>query len=305
MKKRRGNFKGPVRVLAGVALLVVVLAVIFTLLLQGKSIPVFDTSGIVANHEKSLILFTLGLSAVVVIPVFLMLGIFAWRYRENGGKGKYTPDEEDNHWFEALWWGIPIFIIGILCIVTWVSTHALDPRQALNPNVKPLTVQVVAMQWRWLFIYPDQNVASINELRIPVGRPVKFELTADGPMSGFWIPALGSQVYAMPAMSMTLNLEADKPGSYRGSNSNISGTGYADMDFQTIAMPTQKSFDDWATAIRFDEHHQHMAWDEYQALAKPTRDKKVQYFHLHDSELYTEVVEKFAGNQKVSGMEGM
>jgi cytochrome o ubiquinol oxidase subunit 2 len=294
MSKKGKGFWTPGRVLAHIFVGVGALVVLFALLMYGKDIPVFSPSGPIATQEKNLILFTVLLSVVVVVPVFLMLAIISIRYRENGGKGTYTPDEEDNHWFEALWWGIPIAIIGLLGIVTVISTHQLDPMKPLASNVAPLNVEVVALQWRWLFIYPDQGVASMNELHVPVGTPIHFSITADGPMSGFWIPALGTQTYAMPGMSMSLNLQADKVGSYRGSNSNISGTGYADMNFQTI-VAVKSDFDLWADTIKADESHKHMDWTTYQAAAKPVRDKHVYYYHLHDASLYTEIIDKFMG----------
>ena len=136
-----------------------------------------------------------------------MLFVFTWKYREgNSKKVKYTPDVSGNHVIEALWWGIPTLIITILAIVTWVSTHDLDPYKKLDSATKPITIQVVALQWKWLFIYPDQEIATINEVRFPEKTPVNFRLTADAPMSAFWIPNLDSQTYAMNGMMSQLNL---------------------------------------------------------------------------------------------------
>lgn len=292
--KKRGFFT-PWRIVASIFLGLVAFGLLLALLMQGRDLPVFSPSGIIAQQEKDLIIFTLLLSTVVVVPVFLMLGIFATRYRANGGTGQYTPDEEDNHWFEVLWWGIPILIIGILGVVTVVSTHQLDPSRPLVSSVKPLNVQVVALQWRWLFIYPDKGIATINELHIPTGTPIDFRLTADGPMAGFWVPALGTQTYAMTGMSMPLKLQADKEGSYRGSNSNITGTGYSDMDFQTIAT-SRSDFDKWASGVVANKNHQHIDWGVYESAAMPVRDKSVYYYHLHDHNLYNEVVKKYASN---------
>lgn len=294
MKKRQRKSVKPLIVIGGVFLLIVALGISIVYLLQGKDIPVFSPSGTIASQEKNLLIFTLLLSLVVIVPVYTMLGVFAFRYRDKGGKGKYTPDEEDNRWFEALWWGIPIAIIAILGTVTWISTHQLDPNKALTSDVKPLTVQVVAIQWRWLFLYPDYNIASINELRIPVNTPVSFRLTADGPMAGFWIPALGSQVYAMPTMSSRLSLQADKAGVFRGSNSNITGTGYADMDFRAVSLLSKDVFDSWVTSITSNNQYKHLDWSTYEDLARQTRDKSIYYFHLHDRNLYSKIIEKFS-----------
>lgn len=287
------NFSNPWRVLAGLIILGILLTLILTVLLQGKDIPVVYPSGTIANQQKDLLIFTTILSLVVVIPVYTMMAIFAWRYREKGGSGAYMPDEKDNKLFEALWWGIPIVIICILGVITWISSHELDPNKPIKSTEKPLNVQVVALQWRWLFIYPDYNIATVNELRIPVGVPVNFRLTADGPMSAFWIPALGTQTYAMSAMSSKLSLQADKVGSFRGSNTNITGTGYSDMDFRVISVPSRDSFNNWAKSIVSNKQKKHLDWQLYENVSEPIRDKTVYYFHLHDNNLYSKIVEKF------------
>lgn len=287
------NFSNPWRVLAGLIILGILLTLILTILLQGKDIPVLYPSGTIANQQKYLLIFTTILSLVVVIPVYAMMAIFAWRYREKGGNGAYMPDEKDNKLFEALWWGIPIVIICILGLITWISSHELDPNKTIKSTEKPLNVQVVALQWRWLFIYPDYNIATVNELRIPVGVPVNFRLTADGPMSAFWIPALGTQTYAMSAMSSKLSLQADKVGSFRGSNTNITGTGYSDMDFRVISVPSRDSFNNWAKSIASNKQKKHLDWQLYENVSEPIRDKTVYYFHLHDNNLYSKIVEKF------------
>ena len=293
MKKRGYSVSNTWRVAVVMILIPIVVGVIVWLLTIDKSVPVFNPQGSIAAREKELMLFTLLLSVIVVVPVFVMLGVFAWKYREGNHKAAYTPDVEGNRWFEALWWGIPILIIGILSVVTWVSTHELDPYKPIVSNVKPLKVQVVALQWRWLFIYPEQHIATINELVIPAGTPVNFELTADGPMSGFWIPSLGSQVYAMTGMSSKLSLIADNPGTFRGSNSNISGVGYADMNFTVRALNSRRDFDLWVKAFDGQMEHQHIDMTVYQDLARPSHQMQTAYYHLHDEELYTGVINKF------------
>jgi len=293
MKKRRAFFT-PLRTVISVLLVIAAAGAALGLYLQGKSIPVLNPQGVVGKEEKNLILFTLMLSVVVVVPVYIMLFVFAWRYREgNPKKTKYTPDVEGNPWIEGLWWGIPITIIGILCIVTWVSAHQLDPYRPLASNVKPLKVQVVALPWKWLFIYPDYHIASLNQLKIPAGVPVNFQITADAPMSAFWIPSLGTQVYAMPGMTSQLSLMADNAGEYRGSNSNINGKGYADMNFDVEALPSEESFYIWARTIVDSPNHFHLDDDEYAQLAKPGTLKDVAYYHLHDDNLYTMVMNKY------------
>lgn len=259
----------------------------------GNSVPVLDPKGIIARQEKDLLMFTLGLSAVVVIPVFAMIGFFAWRYREDNHKAAYTPDEEGNKYLEAVWWGIPLAIIGILSVVTWVSTHQLDPYKPLDSDVKPLKVQVVALQWKWLFIYPEQYVATINELVIPANTPVNLEISADAPMSAFWVPSLAGQTYAMNGMSSKLSLMADEPGRYFGTNTNINGEGYSEMNFEAWAMESRRDFDLWAKALVALPDHLTLDWAEYEKIAKPSKDNVVTYYHLHDVHLYNKIINKY------------
>lgn len=295
MKKRRSQTWKPWRLLAAIAVGLIASGVALALYLQGKDIPVLDPQGIVGIHERNLIIFTCLLSVVVVVPVFVMLGVFAWKYREDNTKAEYRPDEEGNKWLEMLWWGIPILIIMILGTVTWITTHQLDPYKPLDSSVKPLRVQVVALQWKWLFLYPDQRVATVNELKIPAGTPVNFEITADAPMSAFWIPSLGTQVYAMSGMTSKLSLQADKPGAYRGTNSNINGEGYADMHF-TVNSVAPRDFTLWVNAITNSPVHNHLEWDEYEDIAKPDTPGTVAYYHLHDTNLFDQVLAKYNGN---------
>lgn len=295
MKKRKSQTWKPWRLLAGIAAGIIASGVALAVYLQGKDIPVLDPQGIVGIQERNLIIFTCLLSVIVVVPVFVMLGVFAWRYREDNTKAEYRPDEDDNKWLEMLWWGIPILIIVVLATVTWITTHQLDPYKPLDSPVKPLRVQVVALQWKWLFLYPDQKVATVNELKIPAGTPINFEITADAPMSAFWIPSLGTQVYAMSGMTAKLSLQADKPGTYRGTNTNINGEGYADMHFKVTSVEP-RDFKHWTDAIANSSSHNHIGWHEYEEIAKPETAGQTAYYHLHDVKLYDQVIGKYNGH---------
>lgn len=274
----------------GLSIIAIVFFAVMWWLMHDKNIAILNPKGQIAQQQKDLIIFTTGLGLLVIIPVFVMLFTFMWKYRASNTKATYTPDVEGNTLLESIWWGIPIVIIVVLSVVTWVSSHQLDPYRALDSNKKPLHVQVVALQWRWLFLYPDQKVASVNELHIPSGRPVEFSISADAPMSAFWIPNLGSQIYAMNGMSSKLTLEADAPGVYRGSNTNISGKGYADMNFNVIATDDQ-AFDAWAEKEAASKKW--LDWDAYTTLAKATDDRSVMYFALTDDKLYDKVIGKY------------
>ena len=305
MKRRKTQQRTPWRLAVIVTLAVVAFIAFFWWFIQGMDIALFNPQGAVGKKNRDLLVFTIILSLIVIIPVYIMLFAFAWRYRENNHKKvAYTPDVEGNNLMEAVWWGIPILIIGILSVVTWVTTHDLDPQKPLKSDVPALRVQVVALQWRWLFLYPDQEVASINELRVPAGTPINFEITSDAPMSAFWVPSLGTQTYAMSGMSSKLSLVADRPGTYRGTNSNINGEGYSKMDFKVVALESHKDFDTWVQSIGKSSSHHHLEWSGYKEIARPNESNDVSFYHLHDTDLYTKIVNKYmAGNHAAADSE--
>ncbi|MDB5165865.1 MAG: Ubiquinol oxidase subunit 2 [Candidatus Saccharibacteria bacterium] len=291
MKKSRQPFFTPWRI-AILACLVLIIAGLGTfLLLDGKNIAVLNPRGIVADKEKDLIIFTVLLGSVVVVPVFIMLFAFAWKYREGNTKAaKYTPEADGNRVIEVIWWGIPLIIIGVLSVVTWTSTHDLDPYKALESDKEAVSIQVVALQWKWLFMYPEQGIATVNEVRFPEDTPVNFTITADAPMSAFWIPNLGTQTYAMNGMSSQLSLQAHETGEYRGSNTNINGEGYSEMDFKAIST-TRQEFDLWTKAVAGSDKH--LDWTTYEQLARPSKDQPVVYYMLHQPKLYDMIRGKY------------
>jgi len=279
------------KVVGLLALLVVIVTLGLVLYLQDKNIPVLNPQGIIADKQLSLLVFTTILGLFVIIPVFIMMFAFAWKYRENSKKKpKYTPDVGGNKMFELLWWGIPFVIIIILSIVTWFSTHDLDPYKPLRSSTKPITIQVVALQWRWLFIYPEQNIATINEVRFPEKTPINFEISGDAPMSAFWIPSLGSQTYAMNGMTSQLKLEANGVGEYIGMNTNINGEGYADMRFKAISLRSS-DFIDWANNVRMTEPG--LNWNKYEAIQPQTRDTSVYRYSLIDHDIFDRILMKY------------
>lgn len=180
------------------------------------------------------------LSTLVVIPVYVMTILIAVRYRATNHKARYTPDWDNNNRLELVWWGIPMVIIGVLSVITWTSSHSLDPYRPIASSHKAIEVQVVALDWKWLFIYPGSRIATVNQVVMPQGVPVDFNLTSDTVMNSFWIPQLGGQIYAMPGMSTQLYLEADKLGSFSGSPANISGAGFSRMMFTAKSVTPQQ-----------------------------------------------------------------
>lgn len=270
----------------------VLLTVAAGCLLSGCNLVVFNPKGRVAADERDLIILATGLMLLVVIPVILMMFVFAYRYRATNEKAQYTPDWASSRKIEALVWGIPTAIILILSLVTWTSTHALDPYKPLDSAVKPLNVQVIAMDWKWLFIYPDLNIASVNELAVPLHTPVNFTITSDAAITSFFIPALGGQIYAMAGMQTRLHLIADEPGEFSGFAANYNGPGFSDMHFTTLAA-TPRQFEEWVQRA----HDAHLPLDQnaYQQLARPGIRQTVTHYSAVDAGLFQGVVNKYEG----------
>ncbi|MGZ6004525.1 MAG: ubiquinol oxidase subunit II [Candidatus Saccharimonadales bacterium] len=275
-----------------IGLLVVTLIILIVALigLSHADFSLLYTKGIVAEKEKRLLAITVLLGIIVIIPVFVMTAFIAWRYRESNHKAKYSPEYDGNFFAEVTWWAIPCAIITTLAVITWHNTHSLDPAKQLSSDKKPLLVQVVALQWRWLFIYPEQNVASLNYVEIPANTPVDFEITSDAPMNSFWIPKLGGQIYAMPGMSTHLNLMANQTGTFRGSSSNISGDGFANMTFAVNSV-TGPNFEAWVSDTK--TQNSKLSADEYIKIAKPSKNKAIHSYSDVDDYLYDKVIMKY------------
>ncbi len=265
-------------------------------------LPLLRPSGWVAEQQRNLIVFTVLLSLVVIIPVYFMLYKFLTKYNESNKDKtkKYEPELDGNLGVEAVWWGVPIVLILILGVVAYKTSHSLDPFKPLESDKPALTVQVVALDWKWLFIYPEQNVVSVNYLKIPVDRPVNFRITSDAPMNAFWIPDLGGQIYAMAGMVSQINLIANKPGEYPGLSSNISGEGFADMKFVASA-GSEEEFDNWVTEAKGCE--QAFNQSSYDELAKPSRKLAPTSCRLGDSQIFDKVVNKYMSGHDMDGMQ--
>ena len=207
--------------------------------LGGCSEGVLDPKGPIAAAERQILFNSLGIMLAIVIPTILAtLGVAFW-FRSSNKRARYLPDFEYSGRLEMLVWSIPAMTVLLVGGVAWVGSHDLDPRKPIASTVKPVRVQVVSLDWKWLFIYPDQGIASVNQLTIPVGTPVSFELTSSGVMNSFFVPQLGSQIYTMAGMVTRLHLQADHPGTYRGLSAQYSGDGFADMRFTVDAVPAE------------------------------------------------------------------
>ncbi len=290
------RFFTPVRTVIGAALLLIIMGLGAWLYVKGKDVVILNPQGVIAADEYNLINITLMLSAMVVIPVYSLLFFFAWKYSEGSHakrKVAYTPDDPGHLWMEIIWWGIPIAIIATLAVIMFISTHKLDPFKPIKSDVKAMNVDVVALQWKWLFLYPDYHIATLNKLYIPEKTPVNFRITADGPMSTFWVPSLGTQVYAMPGMSMKLSLMADKAGVFKGYNTNINGKYYAEMTFDVNSM-TRDSFDNWVDSVKTSNAASTLTWDKYTDLAKPSNTRNIMYYNLNNEHVYQQAIDKFS-----------
>ena len=218
-------------------------------MLGGCNGGVLDPHGPVAEAERQIMLNSTGIMLAIVIPTILAtLGVAYW-FRASNERARYLPDFDYSGRLEVLVWSIPLMTVLLLGGVTWVGSFDLDPPKAIVAAGKPVRVQVVALDWKWLFIYPDQGVASVNQLTIPVATPVSFELTSSGVMNSFFVPQLGSQIYTMAKMVTRLNLKADHPGKYRGFSAQFSGEGFADMYFTAEAVPPEQ-FAQWVAQTR-------------------------------------------------------
>jgi cytochrome o ubiquinol oxidase subunit 2 len=217
--------------------------------LGGCTEGVLDPKGPIAAAERQILFNSLGIMLAIVIPTMLAtLGAAYW-FRASNTRARYRPDFEYSGRLELLVWSIPIMTVLLVGGVAWVGSHDLDPPKPIASAVRPVRVQVVSLDWKWLFIYPEQGIATANQLTIPVGTPVSFELTSSSVMNSFWVPQLGGQIYTMAGMTTRLHLQADHPGTYRGASANYSGEGFADMRFNVDAVPPEK-FAQWVDAAR-------------------------------------------------------
>lgn len=255
-----------------------------------QGVALLDPQGPIGVETTNLLYIAVGLGVLVVVPVIVMTIWFAVRYRESNTKATYTPHWEGSLKIEAFMWLIPVAIIVVLSYFTWVKTTELDPYKPIAAAEAPLKVQVVSLDWNWLFIYPEQNVAMVNKLVIPAGTPVTFELTSDTVMTSFFIPELGSQIYVMAGMVTQLNLLADRPGTYTGRNMGYSGFGYAAMNFPTLSV-TKDQFNQWLTEAQGTGKVLDLA--HYDEVAKPQKNYPVTMYSSVEPGLFRTIVDRF------------
>ena len=272
-------------------ILKLLLGIGLALLLGGCKAVLLSPSGDVAVQQRNLIYTATALMLIIIVPVMIATVIFAWRYRAKRN-ARYDADWDHSTRLELMIWSVPLLIIIALGSITWVSTHLLDPYRPIErisadkplpADVKPLTVEVVALDWKWLFIYPEYGFATVNELAAPVDRPISFRITASSVMNSFFVPALAGQVYAMPGMQTMLHAVINAPGDYEGMSANYSGAGFSGMHFRFHGLD-QAGFDQWveknrSTTAALDR-------DSYLALEKPSENDPVRRWGTVDPDLY-------------------
>ena len=263
--------------------------------LSSRPVSLLQPKGEIAQEQYELLVFASVLSLIVVIPVYVMLIGFAWRYRAQNKKAAYKPNWDSNKKAEAIWWGIPIILIFILSVITWQSSHSLDPYKPLASTKKPVQVQVVALQWKWLFIYPEYGVSTVNKLVVPEQTPINFAITADAPMNSFWIPDLGGQIYAMAGMQTKLHLMAESTGSYPGYSSNISGEGFANMRFDVESL-TENEFNTWLQQTALSTNT--LDAMTYEELAAQSIVEEPIMYGTTEAGLFTDIIDSYMHHVK-------
>ncbi len=238
---------------------------------QSQFLGVLDPQGPIARAERLILLDSTAIMLAVVVPVMIATGVFAWWFRAGNARATYRPDWAYSGRLEFIVWSIPAMVVLFLGGIGWISSHELDPYKPLESKTAPLEVQVVSLDWKWLFIYPQQGIASVNRLAVPTGAPIHFSLTSATVMNSFFVPQLGSQIYTMAGMATQLSLEADNPGAYRGISAQFSGDGFADMNFTAEAM-SPADFANWVAAAKADGPV--LDRDGYTALAKESKAVK-------------------------------
>jgi cytochrome o ubiquinol oxidase subunit 2 len=267
-----------------------------SVLLAGCNMVVMDPSGDVAIQQRNLIIASTALMLLVIVPVIALTFIFAWRYRASNTDATYDPDFHHSTQLEVVIWTVPLLIIIALGAMTWISTHTLDPFRPLSrlaPNkpvpaeARPLTVEVVALDWKWLFIYPEYGVASVNEMAAPTNVPISFRITSSSVWNTFYVPALAGMIYAMPGMETRLNAVMNAEGDFTGISGMYSGSGFSRMNFGFRSF-TQQGFDEWVAKAKAAGTPLDRA--AYLQLEKPSEAEPVRYFASVEGGLFQAIL---------------
>lgn len=274
-----------------VVLVLIVLVLVIRLLLSGNNAALFNPRGLIAQQQFNLLMLSVTILFALAIPTLIVFYLFAWNYRESNTKARRDNHTHYGKLFNFFIWTIPSTFILILAFNMWPATHNLAPQKAVASSAKPLTIQVVALRWKWLFIYPEQHIATVNAIEVPVDTPLQFDLTADEiPMSSFWVPQLGGQLYAMTGHENRLNLMATAPGNYNGGAAEINGAGFSGMKFVVGAGSTE-DFNQWVHHVK--QYPKSLNNDEYSRLLIPSQNNPAAAYSDVSPSLYNNIVMKY------------
>lgn len=283
------------------AIILIVLCAVYAsyFVLSSDKALVAQPKGLVAHKQLELIITNILLMLVIIVPTYFILFFTVWKYRESNTKADYEPNRQPKTFHTALLWLLPSIIVAIMGIITWKATHELDPFKPLKSDVKPVTIQVVAMDWKWLFIYPDHGIATLNFFQFPEQTPINLALSADGsPMNSFWLPQLSGQIYAMTGMTTRLHIMADGPGEYHGRAAEINGEGLADMTFVAKSC-SSKDFETWVAEAKKSPIQ--LTDDIYNELVKRSINSSIIFYSQVEQELFDKIVMRnMHSNQAVS-----
>lgn len=261
------------------------------LFLAGCSSALLDPKGQVGAEQRTLIITSFGLMLIVVIPVIAMTLLFGWRYRRSNSGAKYAPEWAHSNLIEGVIWVVPCAIVAVLALLTWKTSHSLDPHKPLESDVEPIEIQAVALDWKWLFIYPEQGIASVNEVAFPVDTPVRFRVSSGTVMNAFFIPRLGSQIYAMAGMDNDVHLIANEVGVYPGRSTHYSGAGFSGMTFDAH-VTSNEDFDAWVAEVA--QSPDTLSYPEgYKELEEQSEFHPVEYFSSVTPQFYERLVSSF------------
>jgi cytochrome o ubiquinol oxidase subunit II len=259
-----------------------------------------DPQGSVGKAERLILLDATAIMLAVIVPVMVLTFGFAWWFRSGNSRARHRPEWEYSGRIEMIIWSIPALVIVFLGGVAWISSHDLDPPARLKSSAAPLEIQVVSVDWRWIFIYPQQGIASVDRLTVPAGVPIHFRLTSTSVMNSFFIPQLGSQIYTMPGMATQLNLLADRPGTYAGLSAQFSGDGFSDMRFDVVVAQSAE-FQSWLTATRTAGGL--LDRPSFEQLAQPSSEHVVKTYGEVATGLFDSIVAAHVGMTHASAQE--
>lgn len=280
--------------------IVVIIGIVgwFSFLLTRVNLQVLNPRGIIAAGQRDLIVGSMGFMLAIAIPVMLFAFFVVWKYRE-GNNSKHAPEWTGNNLIKVSYVGFFTVLVLIFSVIVYKSAYALDPHKPIESSVKPLTVQVVALDWKWLFIYPEEGIATVNFLQVPVNTPINFRLTADDtPMNSFWIPQLSGQIYAMPAMETKIHMLGDSIGDFQGGAAEINGRGFSGMRFIT-RVSSREDFDKWLEEVYMSPKY--LDKKTYEELVKPSKNIPAAYYSSVEPNLYNTILNKLMMPTPTSG----